>query len=102
MADYTVTEAQIENLVVAKGYTDCVAFIGDESVSLAVAAPEGGITERTPPASWTSSQRWPASPPARSRSLRWSRDARENRIRKKREQRSLFFLILFLLGEMSL
>ena len=38
-------EAQIENLVVAKGYTDCVAFIGDESVSLAVAAPEGGITE---------------------------------------------------------
>ena len=27
------------------GYTDCVAFIGDESVSLAVAAPEGGITE---------------------------------------------------------
>ena len=45
MADYTVTEAQIENLVVAKGYTDCVAFIGDESVSLAVAAPEGGITE---------------------------------------------------------
>ena len=45
MADATVTEAQIENLVVAKGYTDCVAFIGDESVSLAVAAPEGGITE---------------------------------------------------------
>lgn len=44
MADYTVTEAQIENLVVAKGYTDCVAFIGDESMSLAVAAPEGGIT----------------------------------------------------------
>ena len=28
MADYTVTEAQIENLVIAKGYTDCVAFIG--------------------------------------------------------------------------
>ena len=45
LASYTTTEAQIENLVVAKGYTDCVAFIGDESVSLAVAAPEGGITE---------------------------------------------------------
>ena len=45
MADYTVTEAQIENLVVAKGYTDCVAFIGEESLSLAVAAPEGGLTE---------------------------------------------------------
>jgi len=45
MADYTVTEAQIENLVVAKGYTDCVAFIGEESLSLAVSTPEGGLTE---------------------------------------------------------
>ena len=45
MADYTVTEAQIENLVLAKGYTDCVAFIGEESLSLAVAVPEGGLTE---------------------------------------------------------
>ena len=45
MADYTVTEAQIENLVVAKGYADCVAFIGDGALSLAVAAPEGGLTE---------------------------------------------------------
>ena len=45
MADYTVTEAQIENLVIAKGYTDCVAFIGEEDLSLAVAAPEGGLTD---------------------------------------------------------
>lgn len=45
MADYTVTEAQIENLVVAKGYADCVAFIGEESLSLAVSAPEGGLTQ---------------------------------------------------------
>jgi len=45
MADLTVTEAQIENLVVAKGYTDCVAFIGEEALSLAVSAPEGGLTE---------------------------------------------------------
>ncbi len=44
MADYTVTEAQIENLVVAKGYTDCVAFIGEDALSLAVSAPEGGLT----------------------------------------------------------
>ena len=44
MADYTVTEAQIENLVVAKGYADCVAFIGEDSLSLAVSVPEGGIT----------------------------------------------------------
>ncbi len=45
MADYTVTEAQIENMVVAKGYTDCVAFIGEDTLSLAVARPEGGITD---------------------------------------------------------
>lgn len=45
MADYTVTEAQIENMVIAKGYTDCVAFIGDNALSLAVAAPEGGLTD---------------------------------------------------------
>ena len=45
MADYTVTEAQIENLVVAKGYADCVAFIGEDSLSLAVSVPEGGLTQ---------------------------------------------------------
>ena len=45
MADDTVTEAQIENLVVAKGYTDCVAFIGENAISLAVSEPEGGLTE---------------------------------------------------------
>ena len=44
MADYTVTEAQIENLVVAKGFTDCVAFIGEKDLSLAVQAPSGGLT----------------------------------------------------------
>ena len=37
MADMTVSEAQIENLIRAKGYTDCVAFIGESSVSVVVA-----------------------------------------------------------------
>ena len=36
MAGYTMAEAQIENLVVAKGYTDCVAFIGQDGVSVVV------------------------------------------------------------------
>ena len=36
-------EAQIESLVIAKGYADCVAYITDEGISVAVAAPEGGI-----------------------------------------------------------
>lgn len=38
MAGSTVTEAQIENLVMAKGYRDCVAFIGQDSVSVVVQA----------------------------------------------------------------
>jgi len=36
-------EAQIESLVIAKGYTDCVAYIADDGISVAVAAPEGGL-----------------------------------------------------------
>ncbi len=39
-------EAQIESLVIAKGYTDCVAYIGNEGISVAVAAPEGGLTQK--------------------------------------------------------
>lgn len=38
-------EAQIESLVIAKGYTDCVAYMGDEGISVAVAAPEDGLDE---------------------------------------------------------
>jgi stage III sporulation protein AH len=46
MANLTVSEAQIENLVTAKGYADCVAFIGDKSVSVVVAANgDDGITD---------------------------------------------------------
>ena len=40
-----LSEAQIESLVVAKGYSDCVAYIGDEGISVAVAAPEGGLQQ---------------------------------------------------------
>ena len=43
MAATTVMEAQIENLVTAKGYADCVTFIGDNSVSVVVASPENGL-----------------------------------------------------------
>lgn len=45
MADSTVTEAQIENLVIAKGYTDCVAFIGEDSISVVVEVPGGQLTD---------------------------------------------------------
>lgn len=45
MADYTVAEAQIENLVTAKGYADCVAFLGENSISVVVSALENGMTD---------------------------------------------------------
>ena len=38
-----LTEAQIESLVIAKGYADCVAYMGSEGISIAVAVPEGGL-----------------------------------------------------------
>lgn len=38
-------EAQIESLVIAKGYTDCVAYMSDEGISVAVASPEGGLQQ---------------------------------------------------------
>ena len=44
LAAYTVAESQIESLVTAKGYADCVVFMGAESVSVVVAPPEGGLT----------------------------------------------------------
>lgn len=38
MANNTLTEAQVENLVTAKGYTDCICFIDGSSASVVVAA----------------------------------------------------------------
>ena len=38
-----LSEAQIESLIIAKGYADCVAYMSSEGISVAVAAPEGGL-----------------------------------------------------------
>ena len=38
-----LTEAQIESLVIAKGYADCVVYMSQNGVSVAVASPEGGL-----------------------------------------------------------
>lgn len=38
-------EAQIESLVIAKGYADCVAYMNEEGISVAVASPEGGMQQ---------------------------------------------------------
>lgn len=44
LAGYAVAEAQIENLVTAKGYPQCVAFMGDSSISVVV-SPSGEAVE---------------------------------------------------------
>lgn len=45
MVDLALCEAQIESLVIAKGYADCVAYIANDAISVAVAAPEGGLQQ---------------------------------------------------------
>ena len=41
LAAYTVAESQIESLVTAKGYADCVTFMGVDSVSVVVSDSDG-------------------------------------------------------------
>lgn len=45
LVEVALCEAQIESLVIAKGYTDCVAYIGEEGISVAVASPENGMQQ---------------------------------------------------------
>lgn len=40
-----LTEAQIESLVIAKGYAECVAYMSESGISVAVATPEGGLQQ---------------------------------------------------------
>ncbi len=38
-------EAEIESLIIAKGYDECVTYINDGIVCVAVAAPQSGLTD---------------------------------------------------------
>ncbi len=40
-----LAEAQIESLVIAKGFEDCVAYMSDDGISIAVSAPADGLAE---------------------------------------------------------
>ncbi len=40
-----LAESKIESLAIAKGYADCVAYISEDGISVAVASPENGLTE---------------------------------------------------------
>jgi len=43
LASCTLAEAQIENMITAKGYEDCVVFLSDESVSVVVSTQTDGL-----------------------------------------------------------
>ncbi len=45
MAANSMKEAQVENLLIAKGFADCVVYIGSGSVTVAVPAPSEGLSE---------------------------------------------------------
>lgn len=45
MASYTMSEAQVENLITAKGYGDCICFINENGVSVVVSSTESGLNE---------------------------------------------------------
>ncbi len=45
MATCSMKEAQIENLLIAKDFSDCVVYIGNDTVTVAVPAPTAGLSE---------------------------------------------------------
>ncbi|NCC68300.1 MAG: SpoIIIAH-like family protein [Clostridia bacterium] len=44
MASYSMQETQIENLILAKNFADCVAFMSADGITLAVPAPAEGLS----------------------------------------------------------
>ena len=47
MATASMKEAQIENLLIAKEFADCVVYIGSDSITVAVPAPAEGLSEES-------------------------------------------------------
>ncbi len=45
MATSSMKESQIENLLIAKDFEDCVVYIGNDAVTVAVPAPTEGLSE---------------------------------------------------------
>ena len=45
MATCSMQESQIENLLIAKDFADCVVYIGNNAVTVAVPAPAEGLSE---------------------------------------------------------
>jgi len=45
MAQYTMNESQLENQLIARDFADCVVFMTDDEITVAVPAPMEGLTE---------------------------------------------------------
>lgn len=45
MASYSMQETQLENLLIAKDFADCVVYMTDDAVTVAVPAPKDGLSE---------------------------------------------------------
>ncbi len=45
MAGNAVVESRIENLIIAKGYKDCVTFVNENGINVIVSKTEQGLTE---------------------------------------------------------
>ena len=45
MATSSMKEAQIENLLLAKNFADCVVYIGTDKITVAVPAPMEGLSD---------------------------------------------------------
>lgn len=45
IVSFALSEAQIESLVIAKGYSDCVAYMTEDGISLAVPTGAEGLTD---------------------------------------------------------
>lgn len=47
MATWSMQETQIENLLLAKDFSDCVVYMSGDGITVAVPAPEEGLAEAT-------------------------------------------------------
>ncbi|HBR08355.1 MAG TPA: stage III sporulation protein AH [Clostridiales bacterium] len=45
MATYSMQEAQIENLLIAKNFSDCVVYMSSDNVTVSVPAPVAGLND---------------------------------------------------------
>ena len=45
LAENSVIESRIENLIVAKGFKDCVVFVNDSAVNVIIEKDDNGVTD---------------------------------------------------------